>query len=67
MIEPLRLAFDVRCPPERAFEVWTAEIARWWPTSHAVSDEPGLRVILEPRLGGRIYELKPSGQEFDWG
>ena len=28
MIEPLRLAFEVACPPEHAFAVWTARIAR---------------------------------------
>ena len=26
MIEPIRLSFEVDCPPDRAFEVWTARI-----------------------------------------
>ena len=30
MIEPIRLSFDVDCLPEHAFQVWTADIDRWW-------------------------------------
>ncbi len=40
-MEPLRIEFQVACPPERAFEVWTAEISRWWPKGHSVSADPG--------------------------
>ncbi len=67
MIEPIRLAFDVDCPVEHAFDVWTARIAQWWPTDHTVSAEDGLTVVLEGRPGGRIFERRTSGTEHDWG
>jgi len=67
MIEPLRLSFRVDCSAEQAFDVWTRRIATWWPTSHSVTGEPGLQVVLEPRLGGRIFERTVSGQVHDWG
>ena len=67
MIEPIRLSFDVACPVERAFDVWTAGIARWWPLDHTVSAEADLTVILEGRPGGRIFERLASGIEHDWG
>jgi uncharacterized protein YndB with AHSA1/START domain len=67
MIEPIRLSFDVDCPVDHAFEVWTARIGQWWPADHSVSAEPDLTVILEPRPGGRIYERTSSGVEHDWG
>ena len=67
MIEPIRLEFDVACPADRAFEVWTDRIAQWWPTDHSVSGEDGLRVVLEGREGGRIFERTPTGTEHDWG
>ena len=67
MIEPIRLAFEVDCPVERAFEVWTARIAQWWPKDHTVSGEPDLAVVLEGRPGGRIFERRAGGQEHDWG
>ena len=47
MIEPIRLAFEVACPPDHAFEVWTGRIGTWWPSDHTVSEEPGLAVVLE--------------------
>jgi uncharacterized protein YndB with AHSA1/START domain len=66
-MEPLRIEFTVACPPARAFEVWTAEISRWWPKGHSVSGDPGLTVTLEPRVGGRIFERTPQGAEHEWG
>ena len=66
-MEPLRIEFTVACSPERAFEVWTGEISRWWPKGHSVSGDPGLTVTLEPGVGGRIFERTPEGAEHDWG
>ena len=67
MIEPIRLAFDVDCPVEQAFEVWTTRIAQWWPKDHTVSAEEDLTVVLEGRRGGRIFERRATGVEHDWG
>ncbi len=67
MIEPIRLAFEVDCPVDHAFEVWTARIAQWWPADHTVSGEADLTVVLEARQGGRIFERRASGVEHDWG
>ena len=67
MIEPIQLAFEVDCPVDHAFEVWTARIAQWWPLDHTVSAEEGLTVVLEGRPGGRIFERRVGGQEHDWG
>jgi uncharacterized protein YndB with AHSA1/START domain len=67
VIEPLRLAFEVRCPPEQAFAVWTGQISRWWPTDHSYSGEEGITVVLEGRRGGRIFERTRAGDEFAWG
>ncbi len=55
------------CPPGRAFEVWTDEFSRWWPHSHSVSGDPAAEIVLEPGLGGRIFERTPDGTEHDWG
>lgn len=66
-IEPIRLAFDVPCPVEHAFSVWTTRIGQWWPKDHTVSAEEDLTVVLEGRPGGRIFERRSSGVEHDWG
>ena len=65
--EPIRLSFELDCPAERAFDVWTARIGTWWPLDHTVTEEQGLAVRLEGRTGGRLYERTPSGAEHDWG
>ena len=67
MIEPIRLTFEVECPIEHAFAVWTTRIDRWWPRDHTVSAEQDLTVVLEGRPGGRIFERRASGVEHDWG
>jgi uncharacterized protein YndB with AHSA1/START domain len=67
MIEPLRLSFDVECPVDHAFDVWTQRIEQWWPAGHSVTGERGVAVVLEPRAGGRIFERTSSGAEHDWG
>jgi uncharacterized protein YndB with AHSA1/START domain len=67
VIEPIHLAFEVECPVDHAFEVWTARFGQWWPLDHTVSAEAGLTVVLEGRPGGRIFERQAGGQEHDWG
>jgi hypothetical protein len=67
MIEPLRLSFTVACGIEHAFDTWTRGIAAWWPSSHSWTGENDLQVILEPHVGGRIYERTAAGTEHDWG
>ena len=65
--EPLRMTFTVDCPAVHAFTVWTARISAWWPADHTVSGDAGLNVVLEPVVGGRIFERTQSGVEHDWG
>jgi hypothetical protein len=67
VIEPIRLAFEVACPVDRAFAVWTDRISAWWPADHTVSGEPDVAVVLEPRPGGRIFERNVAGIEHEWG
>jgi uncharacterized protein YndB with AHSA1/START domain len=65
--EPLRISFEVRCPPEAAFALWTERTSLWWPASHTVTADPDLDVVIEPRPGGRIFERTPIGDEHEWG
>ena len=67
MTEPLRLTFRVACPPAHAFRVWTARTSLWWPADHTVTGEDGLDVVIEPHVGGRIFERTAAGREEDWG
>ncbi len=66
MTTPLRISFDVTCPVEHAFAVWTSRIDAWWPPDHTVTGQPAV-VVLEAGVGGRIYERGADGAEHDWG
>jgi hypothetical protein len=66
MIEPLRLQVDVDCDVEHAFATWTERFSSWWPRAHSVSGDPAA-VVLEPWLGGRIFERTRGGTEIQWG
>jgi uncharacterized protein YndB with AHSA1/START domain len=67
VIEPLRLSYEIDCPADHAFDVWTNQLSTWWPNGHSASGDPDTIVMLEPRLGGRIFERTPDGREIDWG
>jgi hypothetical protein len=67
VIEPLRLSFTVACSAADAFDMWTLGTSMWWPKAHTISGERDAAVVIEPRLGGRIFERTRSGEEFVWG
>jgi hypothetical protein len=60
------MSFEVGCPPEHAFRLWTASIGTWWPPDHTVSGRPAA-IVMEDGVGGRIYERTADGTEHDWG
>jgi uncharacterized protein YndB with AHSA1/START domain len=64
----VRKTLTLAVTPERAFEVFTAGVATWWPLrTHSVAEENAETVIIEPKLGGRFYERAVNGTEHEWG
>jgi uncharacterized protein YndB with AHSA1/START domain len=63
----VRRQVTVQAAQARAFEVFTAGIGRWWPGTHKIGASPLKSAVLEPRLGGRWYEIGEDGSECDWG
>jgi uncharacterized protein YndB with AHSA1/START domain len=61
------MSFDVACSTDHAFALWTSRIGTWWPQDHTVTGEPGLVIVLEGVVGGRIFERTADGTEHDWG
>jgi uncharacterized protein YndB with AHSA1/START domain len=58
----------VAAPLESAFRVFTEEIGSWWPLrTHAVDTETSETVVMEGRVGGRLFERTPVGTEHVWG
>ena len=64
---PVRKSIFVDASPETAFEVFTAGIGRWWPKTHKTCPADLDRPVIEPREGGRWYELGVDGSECEVG
>lgn len=66
----IRKSIRVDVPVEHAFEVFTARLGDWWPLeTHSIEAMSGGRpktAVLEPRVGGRLYEEKTDGNEGYW-
>jgi uncharacterized protein YndB with AHSA1/START domain len=67
VIAPVRHQIVVNATAERAFRVFTDGFGTWWPKTHTISPVPVQRAIIEPRAGGRCYDLATDGSECDWG
>ena len=64
---PVRKSILVNAAPERAFEVFTAGMTRWWDPAHHLGKTALKAVVLESRVGGRWYEIGEDGSECEWG
>jgi uncharacterized protein YndB with AHSA1/START domain len=63
----VRSSVEVAAPPERAFEVFTAGIDRWWNRAHHLLPGELAGIGVEPFAGGRLWERNDGGQECTWG
>jgi uncharacterized protein YndB with AHSA1/START domain len=66
-IAPVRKSVRVNASQGHAFEVFTSGLGRWWPRNATIGKAPMKAAVLEPRLGGRWYELGEDGSEADVG
>jgi len=62
-IAPVRKSIRVNASPERAFEVFTSGLGRWWPRDKGIGKMPMKTAVMETRLGGRWYELAEDGSQ----
>ena len=65
--DAIRKTVLVDFAPAEAFELFTDRIASWWPVgTHSYGGEDVTDVVLEPGVGGRLYEVTAAGEQ-DWG
>jgi hypothetical protein len=62
-IAPVRKSIVVETTPDHAFEVFTAQIDRWWPRGRGIGQGPITLSTIEPFVGGRWYTKHESGDE----
>ena len=64
----VRKTVTVAAPIALAFEVFTGDIASWWPmASHHIGEADCAAVVIESHAGGRWFERGVNGVECVWG
>ena len=64
-LAPVRKSISVKAKPERAFEMFAANMGRWWLRTHSINSAPMQDVVIEPRflVGREQTALRPLGGE----
>jgi len=71
-LTPVVKRLEVRRSATDAFRIFTQELSAWWPLethtrAKSAEGQRTVRVTIEPRLGGRVYETLATGEELEWG
>ena len=66
-IQPIRQSVAVPLDPQRAFDLFTADMASWWPADHHIGETPIKEIVIEPFVGGRWYTRHEGGEETSTG
>lgn len=63
----VRRTVTVSASQERAFQVFTEEFGTWWPREYSIGTADMADFVLEPKAGGRWYEVGVDGTECEVG
>jgi uncharacterized protein YndB with AHSA1/START domain len=68
-IAPVEKRAHVKLSVGEAFKLFTEGIHTWWPldADHSVGEENAETCAIEPKVGGRVYEILKDGSESIWG
>jgi uncharacterized protein YndB with AHSA1/START domain len=64
---PVIRSVTVAASQQRAFAVFTEQFGTWWPPEYSIGEADMADFVLEPRVGGRWYEVGVDGSECDCG
>ena len=64
---PIRRSLRVKASRQKAFDTFVGAMGGWWLKTHSLLASPQADVVIEPRAGGRWYEVGEDGSEQSWG
>lgn len=67
MNDVVRKELMINASQRRAFRAFTEQMDLWWPKSHHIGKSEMKKAVLEPKQGGRWYEIGVDGTECTWG
>ena len=56
----------VEAPQQLAFDVFTKDMAGWWPPDHHILEGELAEMVFEMKEGGRVYDVGVDGSECQW-
>jgi len=56
----------VDLPPDQAFRLFFDDMASWWNPDHHLIEAELAEMVVEPRVGGHIYDRGTDGSECRW-
>lgn len=64
----VRKSVRVEAPQEVAWRVFTEQMGTWWPlANYKIGKAKAVDAVVEPKVGGRWYELGEDGSTCQWG
>jgi Activator of Hsp90 ATPase homolog 1-like protein len=67
MLPPVARTLSLSCSADTAFDVFTEQTGQWWPNGFTASGDRLADVVVEGKVGGRVYEMNDEGDTYDWG
>jgi len=67
MDDPVKASVTLSAPVGDAFRVFVDRIGEWWPRAYTFAQDDLASIVIEPRAGGRWYEIDRRGRRLDWG
>lgn len=72
-LPPVVKVIEVPCSQAKAFEIFAHGLPGWWPVEQRSMSlmwndgRPAKSVEVDARVGGKIVEISPDGDEYHWG
>jgi hypothetical protein len=66
-LAPILHEYPLPCSAEHAFTIYTAYISQWWDARYTANPETLLNIVIEPRVGGRVYATHTDLGAHTWG
>jgi uncharacterized protein YndB with AHSA1/START domain len=54
-------------PAKKVFDALTRDINKWWSRDFLIGGDNAKKLVCEPKLGGKMYEVWGAGEGSTWG